>query len=59
MAKKRTAKTVTINTPAMEMFDRLYPDLFSLFVERAVVAAINDRNLFDKIFFPEHNANDA
>lgn len=59
MAKKRTSKTVTVNTPAMEMFDRLYPDLFSLFVERAVVAAINDRNLFDKIFFPEYNTNDA
>lgn len=32
-------------------FDRLYPRLRRLYVERALIAAVRDTALFDKIFF--------
>lgn len=32
-------------------FDRMYPRLRRLFVERALIAATRDTALFDKIFF--------
>lgn len=38
-----------------ETFDRLYPKLLKVFLERAINKAINDKDFFEDVFFNEVN----
>lgn len=44
-------KTVRFNEDYVKAFDKLYPDLFTLYLNRALYAATQSRELFDQIFF--------
>lgn len=47
------SKTFRFDSQELEMFERLYPELLPLFVQRAVRLAINSRPDFEKIFFSD------
>lgn len=44
-------KQVRIDKDNLDVFNRLYPDLLNLYVNRAIICAISNRADFDKIFF--------
>lgn len=44
---------LVIDTEEYKKFNRLYPKLLKIFLNRAVKLANNDKDLFDKIFFSE------
>lgn len=51
MAGNNLTRQIRIDKDELSKFERLYPDLFSLFVNRAVFCVNRDRGLFDSIFF--------
>lgn len=42
-------KQLRIDKNELETFERLYPDLFSVFVQRALYLANRDSSLFQKV----------
>lgn len=43
--------TCYVDKDILERFKSLYPQCLTLFVRRAIAACLNDRQLFEKIFF--------
>lgn len=43
--------TLRVDKKDLEMFNRLYPSLSSLFIQRCFKFALRSRNNFEKIFF--------
>lgn len=48
---KRVTLHTRVNKEVVETFDRLYPDLLSLYLERAIIIATQNREVFEQIFF--------
>lgn len=55
MPNSPTKKTVYINfnKKDLEVFERQYPKLLKIFIERAVITACNHRDVFEACFFNE------
>lgn len=51
MAVKTLGKTFRISESDLQDFERLYPELLPLFVQRAVRLAVQSRADFEHIFF--------
>lgn len=47
----KVGRTIRIEESDLKEFERLYPELLPLYVQRAVHVAVTDRAMFEKIFF--------
>lgn len=51
MPNSRSKKQVNIDIETYEKFERVYPELINLFLNRALKVCLNDKDLFEQIFF--------
>lgn len=51
--KGKTVYHLVIDEKEKATFDRLYPRLLKIFLERSVHLANNDKDFFDSVFFSE------
>lgn len=51
MANVTKGKTFRLLESDLDAFERLYPDLLPLFVQRAVHCAVCSKSIFENIFF--------
>lgn len=53
MPNSRKKKQVNIEIEIYDKFERVYPELTNLFLNRALKVCLNNKDLFDQIFFSE------
>lgn len=46
-------RPVNVDKEVFEKFDYLYPDLVSLFINRSLILALQDKKYFEEVFFNE------
>lgn len=51
--KGKVVYHLVIDEKDKKTFDRLYPGLLKIFLNRSVNLAINDKSVFEQIFFSE------
>lgn len=51
MALSKNKKNVTVNKDVADRFEYLYPKLTGIFLTRALTLGIQDKEMFEKIFF--------
>lgn len=51
MATARTRKTISLKKELVDRFEYLYPKLTAVFCNRALELGLQDKELFEKIFF--------
>lgn len=51
MANSRKKRPVNVDKEVFEKFDYLYPDLVSLFINRSLKLALQDKKYFEEVFF--------
>lgn len=51
MANSRRKKQVNIDIELYDKFNRVYPELVNLFLNRALKVCLNNKDLFEQIFF--------
>lgn len=51
MPNSRKKKQVNVDIETYNMFERVYPELTNIFINRALKVCLNDKDLFDEIFF--------
>ena len=48
---RKKGRSFRLNEANLAMFERLYPEILTLFLDRAILCAISDRKFFDLVFF--------
>lgn len=51
MPNSKNKKSILVDKDSLERFDYLYPRLVGLFCTRAIKLALQDKELFEKIYF--------
>lgn len=53
MSTSKNRKNISLKRDLVDRFEYLYPKLTGIFCNRALELALNDKDLFEKIFFNE------
>ena len=51
MPSSKSKKTINIDKEAFDRFDYLYPEICSIFINRALRLALQDKKYFEEVFF--------
>lgn len=51
MANSKNKKSINVKKETVERFEYLYPRIKEIFVERALVLALQDKKYFEEVFF--------
>lgn len=51
MSNSRSKRPVNVNKELYEKFEYLYPDLCSIFINRSLALALQDKKYFEEVFF--------
>ena len=51
MPNSKTKKQININKELYERFEYLYPELSSIFINRSLTLALQDKKYFEDVFF--------
>ena len=51
MSNSRSKKSINIDKDTYERFDYLYPEICSIFINRALKLALQDKKYFEEVFF--------
>ena len=51
MPNGRKKKAINVDRETYERFDYLYPEVGSIFINRALKLALQDKNFFEEVFF--------
>ena len=51
MPSSKLKKTINIDKATYEKFDYLYPEICSIFINRALKLALQDKKYFEDVFF--------
>lgn len=51
MANSKNKKSINIDKSTYERFEYLYPDICSIFINRALKLALQDKKYFEDVFF--------
>ena len=51
MPNSKNKKSVNIDKNTYERFEYLYPDICSIFINRALRLALQDKKYFEEVFF--------
>lgn len=51
MPNSKTKKSININKELFDKFEYLYPELCSMFLNRSLTLALQDKKYFEEVFF--------
>lgn len=51
MPNSKLKKTINIDKATFDRFDYLYPEICSIFINRALKLALQDKKYFEDVFF--------
>ena len=51
MPSSKSKKSINIDKDTYERFDYLYPEICSIFINRALKLALQDKKYFEDVFF--------
>lgn len=51
MPSSKSKKTINIDKATFDKFDYLYPEICSIFINRALNLALQDKKYFEEVFF--------
>lgn len=51
MPSSKSKKSINIDKATYERFDYLYPEICSIFINRALKLALQDKKYFEEVFF--------
>ena len=51
MPSSKLKKSINIDKATYERFDYLYPEICSIFINRALKLALQDKKYFEEVFF--------
>ena len=51
MPSSKSKKSINIDKATFDRFDYLYPEICSIFINRALKLALQDKKYFEEVFF--------
>lgn len=51
MPNSKTKKAINVDKDTFDKFDYLYPEITSIFINRALKLALQDKKYFEEVFF--------